>query len=356
MAGNARRARRRRPGDGRLGSAGRRAGRDDRRDRAAAGPDRPAPGRQPGDPRSAGVAWPTPTPARSARASPSTRPSSATPCCWPRTNAGSSPITNSSRATHRMPRSWSRRSGGSSRSPAGRRDGGRRPRVRYRRQRPGPGSAGRQAGRAAAHRHSRQGAAGGGADPAFRRLRNWRVGVEARISHLKRGFGLRRTRLRRLGGARTWVGLGIFAYNLQAYGESPTSPTERPTTTEPSKDHYQFDFFSQYFRAVRSSLTPYGGPHYHSVGAGGALRVAGPTGGDVDRRAGRPRCGRRCCSLGAVGAGPCSGLAAAPWMDRPDRPGRPSGLPGGGRMTVRDMLTAFRCSLGRGAAGLRGRL
>jgi IS5 family transposase len=49
----------------------------------------------------------------------------------------------------------------------------------------------------------------------FRRMRNWRVGIEARISHLKRGFGLRRTRLRRLGGARSWVGLGIFAYNLQ---------------------------------------------------------------------------------------------------------------------------------------------
>jgi hypothetical protein len=29
----------------------------------------------------------------------------------------------------------------------------------------------------------------------FRRLRNWRVGIEARISHLKRSFGLRRTRL-----------------------------------------------------------------------------------------------------------------------------------------------------------------
>jgi transposase, IS5 family len=50
---------------------------------------------------------------------------------------------------------------------------------------------------------------------AFRRLRNCRVGIEARISHLKRSFGLRRTRLRRLGGARTWVWLGIFAYNLQ---------------------------------------------------------------------------------------------------------------------------------------------
>src|SRR6266545_167574 len=50
---------------------------------------------------------------------------------------------------------------------------------------------------------------------AFRRMRNWRVEIEARISHLKRSFGLRRTRLRRLAGAKTWVGLGIFAYNLQ---------------------------------------------------------------------------------------------------------------------------------------------
>jgi hypothetical protein len=41
------------------------------------------------------------------------------------------------------------------------------------------------------------------------------VGIEARISHLKRSFGLRRARLRRLPGAKTWVGLGIFAYNLQ---------------------------------------------------------------------------------------------------------------------------------------------
>jgi transposase, IS5 family len=50
---------------------------------------------------------------------------------------------------------------------------------------------------------------------AFRRLRNWRVGIEARISHLKRAFGLRRTRLRRLPGAQIWIGLGVFAYNLQ---------------------------------------------------------------------------------------------------------------------------------------------
>jgi IS5 family transposase len=43
---------------------------------------------------------------------------------------------------------------------------------------------------------------------AFKRMRNWRVGIEARISHLKRSFGLRHTRLRRLPGARIWVGLG----------------------------------------------------------------------------------------------------------------------------------------------------
>jgi transposase, IS5 family len=49
----------------------------------------------------------------------------------------------------------------------------------------------------------------------FKRLRRWRVGIEARISQLKRSFGLRRTRLRRLAGATTWVGLGIFAYNLR---------------------------------------------------------------------------------------------------------------------------------------------
>lgn len=48
-------------------------------------------------------------------------------------------------------------------------------------------------------------------------MRHWRAGVEARISHLKRSFGFRRKRLRRLAGAQTlgWAALGIFTYNLQ---------------------------------------------------------------------------------------------------------------------------------------------
>lgn len=47
-----------------------------------------------------------------------------------------------------------------------------------------------------------------------RRLARYRVGSEGRISHLKRSYGLRRTRLRGQAGARTWVGWGILAYNL----------------------------------------------------------------------------------------------------------------------------------------------
>ena len=37
----------------------------------------------------------------------------------------------------------------------------------------------------------------------------------ARISHLKRGFGLRRARRRRLPEAKTWVGHGILSDSLQ---------------------------------------------------------------------------------------------------------------------------------------------
>jgi transposase, IS5 family len=50
---------------------------------------------------------------------------------------------------------------------------------------------------------------------SFRRMARWRIGIEARISHLKHGFGLKRTRLRTIDGATTWVGLGVWAYNLK---------------------------------------------------------------------------------------------------------------------------------------------
>ena len=47
-----------------------------------------------------------------------------------------------------------------------------------------------------------------------RRLARYRVGAEGRISHLKRGYGLKRSRLTGHAGARTWTAWGILAYNL----------------------------------------------------------------------------------------------------------------------------------------------
>jgi Transposase DDE domain len=47
-----------------------------------------------------------------------------------------------------------------------------------------------------------------------KRLAGYRVRAEGRISHLKRGYGLRRSWLRGHDGARTWVGWGLLAYNL----------------------------------------------------------------------------------------------------------------------------------------------
>jgi transposase, IS5 family len=47
----------------------------------------------------------------------------------------------------------------------------------------------------------------------FRRLVKWRTGCEGRISYLKRRYGLDRTRLDGLDGARTWCGLGVLTHN-----------------------------------------------------------------------------------------------------------------------------------------------
>jgi IS5 family transposase len=42
----------------------------------------------------------------------------------------------------------------------------------------------------------------------------WRTGSEGRVSHLKRDWAWRRTRLRGHAGARVWCGHGVFAHNL----------------------------------------------------------------------------------------------------------------------------------------------
>jgi hypothetical protein len=50
--------------------------------------------------------------------------------------------------------------------------------------------------------------------PWFKRLQHFRAGVEARISLLKRKFGLKRSLMRGGPGTEIWVGQGIFTHNL----------------------------------------------------------------------------------------------------------------------------------------------
>ena len=47
-----------------------------------------------------------------------------------------------------------------------------------------------------------------------RRLQRYRTGAEGRISHLKRGYGMRRSRLKGDEGQKTWTGWVILTYNL----------------------------------------------------------------------------------------------------------------------------------------------
>jgi transposase, IS5 family len=47
-----------------------------------------------------------------------------------------------------------------------------------------------------------------------RRLARYRTGAEGRISHLKRGYGMRRSRLKGGCGMKTWTAWSILAYNL----------------------------------------------------------------------------------------------------------------------------------------------
>jgi transposase, IS5 family len=50
-----------------------------------------------------------------------------------------------------------------------------------------------------------------------RRLRRYRTGIEGRISHLKRGYGLRRSRLKGEEGQRIWSAWAILAYDLDTF-------------------------------------------------------------------------------------------------------------------------------------------
>jgi hypothetical protein len=54
-----------------------------------------------------------------------------------------------------------------------------------------------------------------------RRRQRYRVGAEGRVSHLKRGYGLRRSRLKGDEGHRIWDGWATFTYNTDTYTTLP---------------------------------------------------------------------------------------------------------------------------------------
>jgi transposase, IS5 family len=60
-----------------------------------------------------------------------------------------------------------------------------------------------------------------GSRRARRRRQRYRVGVEGRVSHLKRGYGLRRSRLKGDQGHRIWDGWATFTYNATTYTTLP---------------------------------------------------------------------------------------------------------------------------------------
>ena len=53
----------------------------------------------------------------------------------------------------------------------------------------------------------------------FRRGRDWRAGIEGRISALKRRHGLARCRYHGADGLERWVGWGIMAHNLRVIAQ-----------------------------------------------------------------------------------------------------------------------------------------
>jgi len=62
-----------------------------------------------------------------------------------------------------------------------------------------------------------------------RRLQRYRTGAEGRISHLKRGYGLDRSRLKGDEGQQIWTSWSILAYN----GRADRPPPTRPNRLEP---------------------------------------------------------------------------------------------------------------------------
>ena len=156
----------------------------------------------------------TPMPARSPRAGSASRSSLGTRRSSSTTKTASSSTTTSSQGTRPTRRCWSRRSNGSNVAREAPTGGHRRPGLRRTRRR-GRRACRRSTLRRAPHQRPPNGETSPGRE-APRLPKDGAMAHRLRRTNqlLKRDFGLARTRLDGLAGARTWCGHGIFAHNL----------------------------------------------------------------------------------------------------------------------------------------------
>jgi hypothetical protein len=67
-----------------------------------------------------------------------------------------------------------------------------------------------------------------------RRRARFRVGCEARISHLKRNYGAGRSRLKGTNGAKIWESWSVLAYDLDTLARLPIAATQAdPARAQP---------------------------------------------------------------------------------------------------------------------------
>jgi IS5 family transposase len=89
-----------------------------------------------------------------------------------------------------------------------------------------------------------------------RRLARFRVGIEGRISHLKRRYGLRRSRLKGHRGARTRTAWAVLAYDLDTL--AIRAPDSIPSVPDhPPGDHPTANGRALHPRRGRSHSGPF---------------------------------------------------------------------------------------------------
>ena len=89
-----------------------------------------------------------------------------------------------------------------------------------------------------------------------RRLQRYRTGAEGRISHLKRRYGMDRSRLKGDEGQQIWTGWSILAYNADTLAVRTRLNTHRALSTRATTHYERPRHLPRRGRFVQSSVFP----------------------------------------------------------------------------------------------------